>query len=653
MNMRRFLGRSILYIFIILILDSFTVKVSNAAARVEKSSQTWICMKGTDSHYDLTWHDPPSAPTLTQQLTGEGFIDGRDIYVVACMPEDNTHCTTGEADSDRLLFGKDNTMSTSRDAYGTSITYSIMKVDGGSKKRSKSGKITATAAVGGANAVASGGYTFYGVMISPSNIVQQPGLGAEQQGTFSFATGNSVSKCVKISWTHYDPFGIVFDSQSLEPLPNVKVTILDAKKRKLSLIGFKNPQVTKQDGLFNFLVEPGIYYLDITPIPTGYSFIANPNIHENYKVIYHQADGGISIYKPMEAIHEEIDTPIERINGMPDPERRDIPLDPGKNPSYRINPIIMDYGVTRLEDITAIEGKASHPFTKITLLQANEIIASQSADRHGFFDLQVDNQTVKQDLPMTLVLSKVNLTKSPLSLTESRGVDMFSLLHSIIAIPSSRFTVNAEGLSLKSFIKINPIFPFLRGFAHDAKGKVIPNATVDVKLAMTGKTYYQTNANQTGYFSVQSQDLPIFNYDIAVTNPSSGGIKSYTTSDFAKVNKTYLASNKINLMGAFTVRTMSGAPQKNTFSAARGDVATASSNVTGVEEQNNIIPKESANQETAQKSSTKIQSSSSTRTALFIILATLLFMAGATLIVVLFLYIKKKQQSPISMTDDP
>ncbi len=202
-----------------------------------------------------------------------------------------------------------------------------------------------------------GGLTFYGVTIGDDALLVGKGP-AQKLGTAPFSE-LVTTKCVSISWntvfpppspslsechdsvaneqTEFcrknDPFGIVFDSQSLEPLPNIKVTIFDKNKNKYFLPGLTNPQTTLADGLFNFLVEPGVYYLS-TSLPDGYKFIANPNLHPNYVKIYHKIDGTNSIYKPDEPVAELIDTPEEVAAGKPDMEHRDIPLDPGAGAPY-------------------------------------------------------------------------------------------------------------------------------------------------------------------------------------------------------------------------------------------------------------------------------------------------------------------------------
>ncbi len=633
-------------IFLILLSFILTyVFVPNASyaavTTIDKSSQTWRCLKGGDSHYDLTWHDPPSPPELIQQLSGDGFIDGRNIYVVACLPGNNTQCSTGEPDTDRLLFGKDNSTSNTGSWFdGVRRTFKVVAISGGSKKQSKGGKITATAAVGGTNVVGTGGYTFYGVMITPANEPLAQGMGAEQQGTFNFTGKEDLSKCVKISWTHYDPFGIVFDSKSLEPLPNVNVTILDSKKKKLSLVGFPNPQITKADGLFNFLVEPGEYYLDLTPVPLGYQFKADPAIHANYTKIYHQADGGASIYKPNEVIREIIDTPEEQVKGVPDPERRDIPLDPGSNPPFTTSPVIMNYGVTRLENDTKIEGKASHPFTTVTIMQGNEVIASQETSREGFFEFLIENTRIRQDLAMTLKLSKRDLigdlsdvqAKTLLYPAEFSGLDILGYLSANV-LPNLSLTVYAENTQLGKFKIIQPIFKILKGFVYDKTGKTVPNADVAVKLAMTDSDYYKTKADQNGYFDIGQEHLPIFSYDIAVSSPFSPTPAILSTSEFAKANKTYLTSNNINLLGATTKRKIEPTKSAKTsvFSGSRN--AVQSDNIAT----NTVPPIQSIVNE--KKQMTK----ASKNTSAILVVASFLLASLTLLVVGIYFFMKRRK----------
>jgi hypothetical protein len=620
----------------------FVANVSYAVPTIEKSSQTWKCLKGTDTDFRPTWHDPPSPATYVQKLSGDGFIDGKDIFVVGCMASNNTVCTSGEKDIDMSLFGKDNTTQGQRNVYGEEITYNVLKVDGGSRKRSKNGKFDTSATVGGVNAVHAGGYTFYGVMIIPqNNIVEQPGLGAEQQGTFSFTGKDDLSKCVKISWTHVDPFGIVFDSKSLEPLQNVLVTILDNNKKKINFVGFPNPQITQADGLFNFLVDPGEYYLDIHPIPQGYQFKENPSIHQNYKKIYHQADGGDSIYKPGVVIREIIDTPDEQVKGVPDPERRDIPLDPGEKTPFTTSPVIINYGVTRLENDTKIEGKTSHPYTAVTILQGNETIASQEATREGFFEFLIENVRIRQDLAMTLRLSKKNLTgnlddvqaRNLLSPVKQLQSDVISYLSSIFSAPHLVLNVQAQVPQLGKFKIIQPIFKILKGYAYDKSGKTVPNADVDIKLAMTNASVYRAKADQNGYFDIPSENLPIFNYDVSFSSSFSPAPITYSTSEFAKANKTYLTKNNINLLGASTKRKTepTKSPNSSAFSGSRD--AVQSDNVAT----NTIPPIQQVVNE--KKQMTK----ASKNTSAILVLASFLLASIVLLVVGIYFFIKRKR----------
>ena len=144
------------------------------------------------------------------------------------------------------------------------------------------------------------------------------GAGGQQQGTFTFED----TKCVSIEW---DPYGRVFDSQSLEPIPGVQVGLFDNLNPQQLTQTTNNPQIIQQDGTFNFLSKAGTYYLNVLQMPSGYSFVANPRLNANYGKAYSQRNGSPSIYKPGQPIVETAGNP----------QHRDIPLDPGNSsPSH-------------------------------------------------------------------------------------------------------------------------------------------------------------------------------------------------------------------------------------------------------------------------------------------------------------------------------
>ncbi|MBI3366132.1 hypothetical protein HY041_00695 [Candidatus Roizmanbacteria bacterium] len=102
-------------------------------------------------------------------------------------------------------------------------------------------------------------------LVEPKKI-EIAGLGGEQQGTFTFE--GALGRCKAISW---DPYGIVFDSQSLEPVTGVKVTLMKKRENGKFTIAVDedipsilNPITTVEDGAFEFFVPDGTYRVDPT-----------------------------------------------------------------------------------------------------------------------------------------------------------------------------------------------------------------------------------------------------------------------------------------------------------------------------------------------------------------------------------------------------
>jgi len=516
------------YILVVLLAVGLLLPNSafSADSTLAQSTQTWRCMSGGAASYALTWHNPPSASTISQSISGTGFATGDKVYVVGCQPgQAGTACTTGNASTDTTLFGQDNT------------TLVPVTFAGQNPQTASYGKVEITVTISGTTAN-SGSYTFYGVTIKDNEPVGAGDTNTlEQQSVVNFE-GDS-SNCTGISWTHYDPYGIVFDSKSLEPIPNVQVTILDKNKQKLSLIGLTNPQKTKEDGLFNFMVEPGEYYLSVL-VPSGYSFTANPTLNKNANVIYHKDNGGNSIYKPDEKIVEVIDTAEEQKQGYPNAERRDIPLDPSLTP-LKTQPKLMTYSVRNLGSKTVFEGKVSHPFTKVIITQGTAQLASANADRIGVYRVEVNNNKINQTEKLNVKLEKVDLTGklSTSKLNLDKIINRFGKQLSHIF----NFVVNAQ----ENVLSIDPIFTKVEGYAYDANGKIIPNATVRIMPKLSKKPFYQTKADASGFFSIDKSKLPMFTYTIEIVS-SSGQKISMSTTDFAKKNKDYLTKNNVSLV---------------------------------------------------------------------------------------------------------
>jgi len=455
-------------------------------------------------------------------------------------------------------------------------------IEGGAKQKTTLGKIHTKATV--ETAGLTGGVVFYAVAIEDVDALL--GKGAGQKLATSPFSDSASTICATIKWStvfpptptptvvptqrqgngnlsnaatrkrmRMDPFGIVFDSQSLEPMRGVKITIFDENKNKYDLIGLTNPQITAADGLFNFLVEPGTYYLSLE-VPSGYSFSSGANLHPNYVKIYHKMDGTDSIYRPDEPIVEEIDTPEEEVNGYPDMEHRDIPLDPGGNPPYHVAPSTISYSMIRVGNTLRVSGKNSHPLSEVVFSQNQGKIIQVKADRFGFYDVDLDNRYLVQDEPINVTYIKENLTATELENQASffkRIISVFmkKILSPFVGSSLAQMRIRIDDNNSSDYsLTLNPIFSYLEGFAYDDRNNIVPNARVRVKLKMNNATVYETDADKNGYFKIEPKHIPLFPYDIEIANNQGGDVLGMSTSQFASKNKEFLKKERINLLAA-------------------------------------------------------------------------------------------------------
>ena len=507
--------------FVFFIYPSIKVSAQTPPIPIQES-QSWKCLKGDEKTFTF---ETASSTTFSQDLMADGYLLDQDAYIVTCVgTEQGGVCTTGDANHDLKLFNNDNTK-----LFPYQVT-----IEGCSKKKIYQGKLQAKATV--STVGLAGGMAFYSVVLGDLEDTVGSGPG-QKQGIFPF-TDSSFTKCVTIAWTtlpsptptplpqqpppppgdgegrrrRWDPFGIVFDSQSLEPMANIKVTIFDKNKNFYRLLGLTNPQTNRADGLFNFLVEPGIYYLT-TSLPSGYSFTASPNLHPNYIKIYHKADGSNSIYKPDEPIVEEIDTPEEVRNGRPNIEHRDIPLDPGTNTPYVSEPKTIVYKFVKLGGVTTFDGRVSHPFSIVTLNQGETKLAEVRSDRFGFYEVEVSNSKIKQNMDIVITYTKADLkTIDLIEMTWKKNINKILSYFLSIFAPTANAQTKIKILAPSSTLTVSPILSYVEGYAYDGNGKVLPKATVRLRLNMNKAVYYSTTADKNGYFLIPPKHTPIFPY---------------------------------------------------------------------------------------------------------------------------------------------
>jgi hypothetical protein len=350
-------------------------------------------------------------------------------------------------------------------------------------------------------------------LIKPKNI-NIAGLGGEQQGTFTFE--GALGKCKAISW---DPYGIVFDSQSLEPVPGVKVTL--NKKRadgRFTLAvdddipSILNPITTVEDGQFEMYVPDGTYRLDIEK--AGFTFPSTAKLNPNYTKIYSDIYRGEDIIEKGKTEH------------------RDVPID-SKTTPFRGPVKIIAYAplLDKGTNTMIIQGKVSHPLTKVNIygkkpsgdkqgeFVRTKLLMSLTADKAGEFDIRYE----MNKLGPSEIIGDVEFVKPDYL---GKQVDTPTIIKNDTLV-------------------VEPILNHLEGYAYDQNGKPIPNAKVAIYLDLSSESAHETIADENGFYRVSSEYIPPMAYNIKYTGPN--GTSTVTTSKFIVQNAKYLETQGENL----------------------------------------------------------------------------------------------------------
>lgn len=438
------------------------------------------------------------------KVAGSSFPVGKEIYIVGCIStNDGISCTSGEAEIDSRLTEIGFVTNPFPGHEFKALTNPVLSRDG------KVEVILRSATPRGED------HSFFGVVAVEEQVENQGEARTITYGTFGFS--DDPKKCIGIHW---DPKGRVFDSQTLEPLPEAAVTLLDSDKKKVSLPGVANPVVTKEDGLFNFFVPNGTYYLlinkDLYQHPLELSEV-NPKYSQIY---YCDPDVGKPLYYESFPIIEQ----GKLIHC-------DVPLKPLETGYIAPNIILVNYGQIRLSGVTKIYGTFSHPLTKVQIKKDNILIKEIIADKYGAWTYFIDNN----QLPVTVTGLKNETIYSQAKNNWVNKIISFLFKPVFSQNSSSSFT-------------FHPILTYIEGYAFDNKGAIIPKAIIKIVPEMTKKTYYTTFADEKGFFKIETDKLPIFPYYIQIIDPTNRNlVYNTTTTIFVKNNKKYLDEKKLNL----------------------------------------------------------------------------------------------------------
>ncbi len=350
-------------------------------------------------------------------------------------------------------------------------------------------------------------------LVAPDKV--ETGTGGVQQGTFTFE--GALSHCASINW---DPYGVVFDSKSLEPVTGVSLSLL--KKRDngqytmvtgADAVSIMNPYLTQVDGEFSFYVPDGTYQINVSA--PNFTFPSNiANLNPNYSQIYSEVYTGGDIVEKGAVQH------------------RDIPID-SKTIPYHSNIQMIGYFpvLDKSTDTFIIDGRVSHPLAKINVYGKKpegsgyirtKLLLSTTADKYGRFHI-------------TYPLSK-------LAPSEIVGdIEFIKPDYTDLQVtPTPDLTKNAIILT------VDPIPNYLEGYAYAPDGKPLTNASVGLYLNGSTKSLYDTTTDSNGFYRVSSEFVPPMAFGIRYTS-STGASYPVKTSQFIAQNASYLEAQKVNL----------------------------------------------------------------------------------------------------------
>lgn len=599
---------------LLLTLSLFALAAPSARAQ-SKDTERWVCLQADhclkpESNCSAAAKGNGHKAKLSAKPGFEPLV-GQPTYVVVCIGTDNGQvCTSGNAATDNQVYGKDNVSTLSPLGFKFE---GLFKADG-------------TTAVANP-ADWSGPYewgdsldhghmhTWFALNYWDPQKAATGGEGGQQQGTFDFETAQK--DCVKINW---DPYGRVFDAGTLEPVNGASVTLQVKKGDKFvtmtaaDLMGGNliNPQATLEDGQFNFVVPDGDYKLITAGSLTDTTGL-DPNYTKAYSDIYPDATG-------------EVITQKGTI------QHRDIPV---ATRNTNTVPKLMEYFYQTTSDgMVIIEGRTSHPLTKLIVktskvTSANpgvktpyRTVGTFTADKLGKFRIEVDQNKFEKTADYTEIFSDVELVKTDLRLPGAlKPLDrVVSWFNSLVG------GVEAQTKSVN--IKFEPIPQYIEGYAYDAAGKPLPNATVGVYVSFSKKPYATTTTDAAGFFKFTSEYLPNNPYTLQYTT-ATGAKVNVTTSSFIAQNQKYLAEKNVN--------PYVGKDLKNNIAPTAAKVSPAPSG--------RAVSPNTGGRETGEKGSpeadTKAQQLASQ--ALPLIVALVVLVVAAVIGVVVFL---KKRQTP-------
>lgn len=450
----------------------------------------------------------------------------------------------------------------------------------------------------------------------------------------------------------FDPYGYVFDAQTLEPLVNVSVYLFEkwqptvsppvpspAFYSKLSdnNIGVVPVQNTLSTGSFAFVVADGTYALDVLPVApsqtTAYTTRTGSALVDASEVgIVRGAklDGGVyKVFVTVDEKSKELYTelypktlsPIEDIVQTSGKiQRRDLPVTASKigaSPT-RTLAIINDTNIRNNDSGLYVFGTVSHPYTLVEAVVDGVVQKIKTrATIDGTWGITIPSDTVK---PQSIV--SVKLTKP-------------SFYSAVLGVNTDTNGVAAQGDGLEISIPVMP--QYIDAIAKDIGGKALPMTEIKVVDEMSGQITYSTMTDASGRYLIPPHGLPTYRYKIEYG--SGAAMRTVKTTDIFTENKEYLASNSIDPFSSLQARKL----EILTYSQS-----TPSAALSGAPANPSVVPSGTTVNPSGRQSPPSAAPTQTTQPVgqlaqLFVYIAILILLIAVTVLLILY-YVKRHRE---------
>lgn len=370
----------------------------------------------------------------------------------------------------------------------------------------------------------------------------------------------------------YDPYGKVFDSNTLKPVANVKVWIFDQKKDVtgqpiLDAAGyptyvkyvtadpiFTNPWTTTPFGSFTFRMPEGTYKLIISNADLNtFEFSTNPATYaaavKAYTIVDVNSNGQNVIVQnngSQATLYTDL-YPASQSNPAPDIVQTNVAIH--KNiPVVGVAPAqaqVYSYqrNVTPM-GFVILTGQGTMPFAEVAAFSTTgRKIKSAYTDKDSKFEITIDpNKDLQQGEDFSNLAAYDPVYVRVVASIKNKIIDTISGLRDWLA---GKIAKPVFAQKFTPPIVKRP--SYVEGFAYDTSGKVLPNTDVMVMDTVSFVVTFRTVADAAGYFVIPPSRLPSGIYQLMYKPQGSSQVTVVPMTRFMSSNAKYHADNTVDL----------------------------------------------------------------------------------------------------------